>query len=68
MHAHPQESVANLLRQHPATWGVRDVGTWVDNIGLPQYRKKFMHHSVDGRLLLELSDTVLKVRTLRMCL
>jgi hypothetical protein len=56
--------VADLMRRHPATWDVRDVGTWVDHIGLGQYRKKFMHHSMDGRLLLQITDSLLKVRVL----
>eukprot|EP00967_Tisochrysis_lutea_P034438 scaffold41107_cov17-Tisochrysis_lutea.AAC.2 len=61
------EAVGDLMRRHPATWGVRDVGTWVEYIGLGQYRKKFMHHSVDGRLLLQVSDKLLKVRVLWVC-
>jgi len=55
------ELLADLMRRHPATWGVRDVGMWVEYIGLGQYRKKFMHHSVDGRLLLQVTDRLLKV-------
>lgn len=33
---------------------------WVDSIGLGQYRKKFMHNIVDGRMLLMLSDDQMK--------
>jgi hypothetical protein len=32
----------------------------VEGIGLPQYRKKFMHHCISGRLLLRLNDELLK--------
>ncbi|WIA15375.1 hypothetical protein OEZ85_002037 [Tetradesmus obliquus] len=39
---------------------VSDVCDWVEGIGLPQYRKKFMHHCIGGRLLLRLTDELLK--------
>jgi hypothetical protein len=39
---------------------VRDVCTWIDSIGFNQYRKKFMHNLVDGRVLLMLDDKQLK--------
>jgi hypothetical protein len=39
---------------------VNDVCDWVDGLGLSQYRKKFMHHVVNGRLLLRLNDALLK--------
>ena len=29
-------------------------------MGLPQYRKKLMHHCIDGRLLIRLTDDLLK--------
>lgn len=45
---------------HPACNAVWDVCDWVDGIGLPQYRKRFMHHCIDGRLLLKLKEDVLK--------
>jgi hypothetical protein len=32
----------------------------VEGIGLPQYRKKFMHHCIGGQLLLRLTDELLK--------
>lgn len=64
VHGRPVADVlADLTRRHPATWGVRDVGTWVEHIaGLGQYRKKFMHQCIDGRLLLQLTDAQMKVR------
>lgn len=43
-----------------ACYTVNDVCDWVDGMGLSQYRKKFMHHVVDGRLLLRLSDVLLR--------
>lgn len=42
-------------------WAVAQVCDWSDYIGLGQYRKKFVHHCIDGRLLLKLSDKHLKV-------
>jgi hypothetical protein len=39
---------------------VNDVCDWVDGLGLSQYRKKFMHHVINGRLLLRLNDALLK--------
>lgn len=42
---------------HPA---VREVCEWVGALGLDQYRKKFLHNVVDGRLLLRLGDAELK--------
>lgn len=39
---------------------VSDVCDWVEGIGLAQYRKKFMHHCIGGRLLLRLTDELLK--------
>ena len=39
---------------------VRDVCTWIDSIGLGQYRKKFLHNLVDGYILFSLNDEMLK--------
>lgn len=43
-----------------ACCAVRDVCDWVDGLGLSQYRKKLMHHCVNGRLLTKLTDELLK--------
>eukprot|EP00879_Flechtneria_rotunda_P019417 GHRR01020394.1.p1 GENE.GHRR01020394.1~~GHRR01020394.1.p1 ORF type:complete len:687 (+),score=270.03 GHRR01020394.1:161-2221(+) len=43
-----------------AQWEVADVCDWVNSFGLYQYRKKFLHHVIDGRLLLKLTDELLK--------
>ena len=40
---------------------VSDVTSWLDAIGFQQYRKKFIHHSIDGALLLQLTDSQLKL-------
>jgi len=44
-------------------WGVVEVGKWVAVIGLPQYRKRFIHQGVSGPLLLKISHAQLKVHT-----
>jgi hypothetical protein len=36
------------------------VGDYVVALSLGQYRKKFMHHVVDGRLLLRMTDALLR--------
>ena len=40
---------------------VYDVCLWLDYVGLAQYRKKFVHHRVDGPMLLTMDDGQLKV-------
>ncbi|GLC56411.1 hypothetical protein PLESTB_001102000 [Pleodorina starrii] len=64
MSAAPRDRQAALLdgliRKHPATWDTVDVATWVDFLGLGQYRRRFLHHCIDGRLLLRLNDAQLK--------
>ena len=42
-------------------WAVAQVCDWAEYIGLGQYRKKFVHHCIDGRLLLSLTHKDLKV-------
>ncbi len=36
------------------------MGVWVETLGFPAYRRAFLHHSVDGALLLQLNDAHLK--------
>ncbi len=55
-----RNNMADLMRRHPGTWDSRDVAEWVTFIGMEQYRKKFLHNCIDGRLLLGLTDGVLK--------
>lgn len=33
---------------------------WLDFVGLSQHRYKFSHHAVDGRMLLKLTDEMLR--------
>ncbi|RMZ54077.1 hypothetical protein APUTEX25_002654, partial [Auxenochlorella protothecoides] len=43
-----------------ASWSIQDACTWLESIGLGQYRKRFVHHAVDGRLLLGMTAAHLK--------
>ena len=45
----------------PLLPAVRAVCAWLDGIGMGQYRKKFLHHRITGKLLLRVTDAVLKV-------
>lgn len=47
------------FHNHPLP-AVRAVGEWLEQLGLPQYRQRFLHHCIDGHLLLRLSDAQLK--------
>jgi len=41
----------------PASWNSRDVGDWLEVIGLAQYRGKCIAQGVDGTVLLDLATT-----------
>ncbi|KAF4041240.1 Ankyrin repeat [Phytophthora infestans] len=50
-------------RQQPlqvAGWSVSDVGRWLDTLALAQYKRAFADASVDGALLLHLTDDDLR--------
>lgn len=49
-------AVAEACKRHICTWDVLDVCNWVESIGFLCYRKKFAHNSIDGPLLMELTD------------
>merc|ERR1719424_2054935 len=40
----------------PATWKVADVAAWLDTIELSMHSDSFKTHSVNGKMLLALSD------------
>lgn len=44
-----------------SSWTVTEVCDWVEEIGLGQYRRRFLHHCIDGSLLLRLTGHELKV-------
>lgn len=43
-------------------WGIEEVGKWLENIGLGEYRESFAKNEVCGNELLGLSRDDLKVR------
>ncbi|MEW5305010.1 MAG: hypothetical protein WDW36_007581 [Sanguina aurantia] len=57
----PEQEAQEVCSRPPTTWDVRDVCVWVDSIGMGQYRQKFAHHCIDGRLLVTLTDAQLKL-------
>lgn len=54
------EEVPHKLSQQVPTWSVDDVKEWVKQIGFPQYSESFVESRVDGDLLLQLSEEMLK--------
>ena len=57
-----EAAVQQSMQQDVRCWEPAEVCDWCDFIGLGQYRKKFVHHCIDGSLLLRLNDRDLKVR------
>ena len=55
------------MQTQVSCWGVKEVCDWVEHLGLGQYRKRFLHHSIGGALLLQLTDNHLKVNGCRRC-
>lgn len=49
------------LQKPVKMWDVSEVSDWVSAIGLPQYRKRFIHQHISGHLLLRLNHANLKV-------
>ena len=56
-----ESRVQESMQFDVGSWSVPEVCDWVEYIGLGQYRKRFVHHCVDGRLLLHLTEAQLKV-------
>lgn len=54
-------AVQQSMQHNVHHWEVAQVCDWAEYIGLGQYRKKFVHHCIDGRLLLNLTHKDLKV-------
>jgi hypothetical protein len=49
------------LQQLPIQqWTSADVSAWIVSIGMEQYKKHFVHHAVDGQLLLELNIDLMR--------
>ena len=60
-----QEELRAQLLVPASQWSVLQVSNWVSALGLPQYRKRFIHQGVNGSLLLKLDHSILKVLNLR---
>ena len=54
------EEVPHKLSQQVPTWTVEDVCEWVKQIGFPNFSESFQESRVDGDLLLQLTDEMLK--------
>lgn len=54
------EEVPHKLSQQVPTWSVEDVKEWVKQIGFSQYADSFEDSRVDGDLLLQLSEEMLR--------
>ena len=53
-------AVTEAMRRHPCTWDIKEVCNWIEVIGFMQYRRKFSHNSVDGEVLVAMTDDQLK--------
>ncbi|KAK9818177.1 hypothetical protein WJX72_008293 [[Myrmecia] bisecta] len=56
-----ENKVQGQLQKPPCDWTVPEVCDWVDFIGLGQYRKKFLHSYINGRILLKVTNDHLKL-------
>ena len=54
------EEVPHKLSQQVPTWEVEDVKEWVKQIGFPQFAESFVESRVDGDLLLQLTEEMLR--------
>lgn len=52
--------VPHKLSQQVPTWSVEDVHEWVKQIGFPQFAESFVESRVDGDLLLQLTEEMLR--------
>ena len=52
--------VPHKLSQQVPNWSVEDVMEWVKQIGFPQFSEAFMESRVDGDLLLQLTEEMLR--------
>jgi len=45
---------------HPSSWNSQDVGDWLVVVDMPQYRRQFVSHGVDGDILLNITPDACK--------
>ena len=50
----------NRLQPDVSQWTERDVGTWLGLIGMGQYHERFSVNDVNGRVLLRMSNNILR--------
>ena len=62
------QRVQTQMTHDVGSWSVTEVCDWVEEVGLGQYRRRFLHHCIDGNLLLRLTSHELKVGLLLTCL
>ena len=60
LHAKAQARAQQQMLEPVQGWSVSQVSDWVAALGLPQYRKNFIHQGVSGLLLLKLNHRLLK--------
>ena len=49
-------TTARIIHQNAVSWDEAGVVEWLEKLGLSHHGSSFVHHHVDGRLLLELDD------------
>lgn len=55
-----QSTPSPQLPPDTASWTVQEACCWLQRIGLGQYRKRFVHHAINGALLLRLTPGQVK--------
>lgn len=61
LQARAVERARQQMQEPVQSWNVAQVSDWVAALGLPQYRKRFIHQGISGPLLLKLNHKLLKV-------
>jgi len=55
-----QNNLVGLYMKHVSTWDVYDVGSWLENIGLGEYKDQFAKSDVNGRKLVQFTKNELQ--------
>ena len=50
------EDASKLMQKDFALWDVREVGLWLDSIGLSRYRDAFFFNEIDGEMLADIDE------------
>ena len=51
-----KEDALRLMEKDFALWDVREVGLWLDSIGLSRYRDTFFFNEIDGEMLADIDE------------